>query len=168
MGCGGMDGGSDHGTQDTKVVILGNTVPSLELTALLSSPEFSLRCKWLEGSVLVDADLVRCDATKAVCTFIFCDKTASSAADVYAEVCVSICVCLSLHSLWSVTAGYTGSREHRVGRQWAQVSSQPHNLTTKRIAKPHNQASCSAPCPLVALFVLPWHLTYQCTRARGS
>lgn len=65
---------------------MGNTVPSLEMQALLASPEYSSRCKWLEGSLLVESDLVRCDATKAICTFIFCDKTATSSEDVYAEV----------------------------------------------------------------------------------
>ena len=105
--------GSDHGILDTRVIILGNTVPSLELNALLSLPEYSLRCKWLEGSVLVDTDLVRCDATKAICTFIFCDKTASSADQVYEEVCVSVCVSVCVCELTfscvrvSVTVGCT-------------------------------------------------------------
>jgi hypothetical protein len=65
---------------------MGNTVPSIEMQGLLTSPDNSLRCKWLEGSLLVDSDLVRCDASKAICTFIFCDKTATSPEDVYAEV----------------------------------------------------------------------------------
>jgi hypothetical protein len=65
---------------------MGNTVPSVEMQGLLTTPDNSLRCKWLEGSVLVDSDLVRCDASKAICTFIFCDKTATSSEDVYAEV----------------------------------------------------------------------------------
>jgi hypothetical protein len=47
----------DHGHQDTKVVIMGNTVPSQDL----ASPDYSLRVKYLEGSVLVDSDLARAD-----------------------------------------------------------------------------------------------------------
>ena len=72
----------DHGHQDTKVIIMGNDVPGQDLLALLAEPAYSLRTKYLEGSVLVDSDLKRADAAKCVCTFIFCDKTAT---DVFAE-----------------------------------------------------------------------------------
>ena len=56
----------DHGHQDTKVVIMGNTVPSQDLLAMLSSPDYSLRVKYLEGSVLVDSDLARADVVRCL------------------------------------------------------------------------------------------------------
>ncbi|EKX45914.1 hypothetical protein GUITHDRAFT_138739 [Guillardia theta CCMP2712] len=72
----------DHGMSDTKVVILGNQVPSASLLSLLSSANYSLRTVYLEGSALVDKDLQRADIINCLCVFILCDKFAE---DPFAE-----------------------------------------------------------------------------------
>ena len=46
---------------------MGNTVPSQDLLAMLASPDYSLRVKYLEGSVLVDSDLARADVVCSCC-----------------------------------------------------------------------------------------------------
>ena len=65
----------DHGDQnETMVVIMGNDVPCRGLLEIINDPRYSTRTRFLEGSVLVDADLNRADITRSVCTFIMCDK----------------------------------------------------------------------------------------------
>ena len=71
--------------------------------ALLASPAYSLRVKYLEGSVLVDSDLKRADIAKCVCTFIFCDK---SATDKYVEDSANIMRAITIKKYVSAqTAG---------------------------------------------------------------
>jgi len=94
---------ADHGEQDTKIIIMGNDVPEVELLTLLSSPEWSLRLVYLEGSVLVDCDLERADVTKSLCNFIFCDK---AAVDTYAEDSANIMRAITIKKyVSSLTAG---------------------------------------------------------------
>jgi hypothetical protein len=78
-------------------------VPEQDLMALLASPAYSLRVKYLEGSVLVDSDLKRADIAKCVCTFIFCDK---SATDKYVEDSANIMRAITIKKYVSAqTAG---------------------------------------------------------------
>ena len=103
-----FDCGSDHGFQETMIVILGNAVPSVELEALLALPAYSVRTVFLEGSALVESDLLRADAAKAVCTFIFCDKTATTEPEAYEEDKTNIMRAISITKF--VSANNPGSK----------------------------------------------------------
>ena len=67
----------DHENIDLSAVILLPSSPSKDLIFLMRDPVFSLQLTYLEGSALVEADLKRAKAEKAVAMFIMTNKFSS-------------------------------------------------------------------------------------------
>lgn len=65
---------SDHGVNETEVVIMRNTVPSEDMTTLLNTEKYQQRVHYVQGSPLNKEDLERCLAHQAACAIIMSNK----------------------------------------------------------------------------------------------
>jgi len=61
---------SDHGFNETNLVIMRNTQPSDELNAILKSSQFESRVYFIQGNPIYPKDLKRCMAERAKCCII--------------------------------------------------------------------------------------------------
>jgi hypothetical protein len=61
---------SDHGSNETDVVIMRSASPDEAINIILKNPKYESKVFYLEGSPMVREDLVRCDAGTARCAII--------------------------------------------------------------------------------------------------
>jgi hypothetical protein len=61
---------SDHGSNETDVVIMRSSPPSEEIKNILKNDKYESKVYYLEGSPMVREDLARCDAGTARCAII--------------------------------------------------------------------------------------------------
>jgi len=67
----------DHDAEHLYAVILQPDSPPFEILMLLKDPKYALQVTYLEGSVLIEKDLVRCKAEDAAGFFIMTNKFSS-------------------------------------------------------------------------------------------
>lgn len=65
---------SDHGANETEVVIMRPSMPSEEMAILLNNEKYQQRVHYVQGSPLIKEDLKRCMAHEAACAIIMCNK----------------------------------------------------------------------------------------------
>ncbi len=65
---------SDHGSNETNVVIMRNNQPSEEMKMVLKSPNFDSKVTYIEGKCIYQKDLKRCQAEKAKCCVILSNQ----------------------------------------------------------------------------------------------
>lgn len=65
---------SDHGHQDTEIIILRDSEPDEKVNQMLKRPEYDQKMIYIKGSPLNRADLKRCLAHKATCCIIMSNQ----------------------------------------------------------------------------------------------
>lgn len=66
---------SDHGRQETEIVILRDSEPDEKINAILKKPEYDQKLIYIKGSPLRAADLKRCKAQDATCCIIMSNQS---------------------------------------------------------------------------------------------
>lgn len=65
---------SDHGKNETEIVILRDCEPDENIEAILKKPEFDQMLKYIKGSPLRMSDLKRCNTMESTCCLIMSNQ----------------------------------------------------------------------------------------------
>ena len=69
---------SDHGRQETEIVVLRDSEPDEKINQILKKPEHDQKLIYIKGSPLRASDLKRCRAQEATCCIIMSNQASQT------------------------------------------------------------------------------------------